>query len=47
MTEKQLPNPADGIAWMEGDFIPLSEAKIGVGDWGLVRSDATYDVVSV
>ena len=38
---------ADGVAWMDGQFMPLAEAKIGVTDWGLVRSDATYDVVSV
>ncbi len=42
-----LPPPSDGIAWMGGDYLPLADAKIGVTDWGLVRSDATYDVVSV
>ena len=32
---------------MEGGFIPLSEAKISVLDWGFLRADATYDVVHV
>ncbi len=34
-------------AWMKGQIIPLSEASIPVNDWGLVRSDITYDVVPV
>lgn len=41
------PAPAEGVAWIDGAYCPLSEAKIGVGDWGLIRSDATYDVVSL
>lgn len=41
------PPKSDGIAWMDGRFMPLADAKIGVTDWGLVRSDATYDVVTV
>ena len=36
-----------GAAWMEGKIIPVSEAKISVFDWGLTRSDITYDVVHV
>ena len=36
-----------GAAWMKGDIIPIEDAKIGVTDWGLTRSDITYDVVSV
>ncbi|MCP5088986.1 MAG: branched-chain amino acid--2-keto-4-methylthiobutyrate aminotransferase [Rhodobacteraceae bacterium] len=38
---------SNGAAWMEGKIIPISEAKIGVTDWGLTRSDITYDVVHV
>jgi len=34
-----------GAAWMNGEFIQLSEARIPVLDWGFLRSDATYDVV--
>lgn len=36
-----------GAAWMDGKIIPVSEAKISVFDWGLTRSDITYDVVHV
>ena len=36
-----------GSAWMNGEFIKLSEAKIPILDWGFLRSDATYDVVHV
>ncbi|MEM9332559.1 MAG: aminotransferase class IV [Pseudomonadota bacterium] len=36
-----------GAAWIEGDIVPISEAKISVLDWGLTRSDITYDVVHV
>ena len=32
---------------MEGDIIPIGDAKISVTDWGLTRSDITYDVVHV
>ena len=44
MAEEKFP---DGSAWMGGEFINLSEAKISVLDWGFLRSDATYDVVHV
>lgn len=36
-----------GAAWMNGQIMPIAEAKIGVTDWGLTRSDITYDVVQV
>ncbi len=36
-----------GIAWMRGEVMPISEASISVTDWGLTRSDITYDVVHV
>lgn len=36
-----------GIAYINGDFTPMAEAKISVLDWGFLRSDATYDVVHV
>lgn len=36
-----------GVAWIDGDYRPISEAKISVLDWGFLRSDATYDVVHV
>ena len=36
-----------GSAWIDGNFVKLSEAKISILDWGFLRSDATYDVVHV
>ncbi len=36
-----------GAAYLNGDFMPVGEAKIPVTDWGYRRSDVTYDVVSV
>lgn len=36
-----------GAAFMDGEYIEIKDAKISVLDWGLLRSDATYDVVHV
>ena len=36
-----------GAAWMNGKVLHISQAMIPVNDWGLVRSDITYDVVPV
>ncbi|WP_204514069.1 aminotransferase class IV [Bradyrhizobium canariense] len=36
-----------GVAFMDGQYLPMSEAKISVLDWGLLHSDATYDTVHV
>ncbi|HWK64248.1 MAG TPA: aminotransferase class IV [Rhizobiaceae bacterium] len=36
-----------GVAYMDGQYLPISEAKISVLDWGLLHSDATYDTVHV
>ncbi len=38
---------APGAAYIDGRYCPISEARIPVLDWGLLRSDATYDVVHV
>ncbi|MEJ6785450.1 aminotransferase class IV [Aminobacter sp. Piv2-1] len=40
-------NPADGIAFVNGTYVPLAEASVPLVDRGFVRSDATYDVVHV
>ena len=37
----------DGAAFMDGSFVPISEARIPILDWGFTRSDVTYDVVHV
>jgi len=38
---------ADGAAFIDGAFVPIAEARVPILDWGFLRSDATYDVVSV
>lgn len=35
-----------GCAWQRGRFVPIAEASIPMTDWGFLRSDATYDVVT-
>src|SRR5699024_2568063 len=47
--ENATENPAhsDGVAYIDGCFVPISEARIPILDWGFVRSDATYDVAHV
>jgi branched-chain amino acid aminotransferase len=37
----------DGVAYIKGEYVPLSEAYIPILDRGFVRSDATYDVAHV
>jgi len=36
-----------GIAYQDGQFLPVSEAKVSVLDYGFLHSDATYDVAHV
>ncbi|MCW2951924.1 MAG: hypothetical protein JWQ48_1094 [Conexibacter sp.] len=38
---------AAGAAWIEGEIVPVAQARIPILDTGFVRSDLTYDVVSV
>ncbi len=38
---------AQGVAWVEGGFHPLSQARIPILDQGFLRSDLTYDVPAV
>ena len=37
----------NGCACIDGDYVPLSEARISLTDMGFLRCDATYDVVAV
>jgi branched-chain amino acid aminotransferase len=37
----------DGAAWVDGEIVPIAEAKISILDTGFSRSDVTYDVVGV
>ncbi len=41
------PNYSDGVAYVRGEYMPIAEAAIPITDWGFLRSDATYDVVTV
>src|SRR5579862_4991415 len=36
-----------GVAFIRGQYVPIAEAAIPITDWGFLRSDATYDVVTV
>ena len=48
--EPSAPRIADlseGIAYVDGRFVPVGEARVPILDWGFLRSDATYDVVHV
>ncbi|MDP8948340.1 MAG: aminotransferase class IV [Actinomycetota bacterium] len=37
----------DGAAFVDGRFVPVTEARVPILDWGFLRSDATYDVAHV
>ena len=41
------PDFSNGVAFVRGQYVPISEASIPITDWGFLRSDATYDVVTV
>ena len=36
-----------GAAYVDGQVVPIKEAKLPITDWGYRRSDVTYDVVGV
>jgi len=36
-----------GAAFIDGEYLPVAEARIPVLDWGFLHSDATYDVAHV
>lgn len=38
---------SDGAAFVDGDYVPVAEARLPLLDWGFSRSDVTYDVVHV
>ncbi len=41
------PDFSQGAAFVRGQYLPISQASIPITDWGFLRSDATYDVVTV
>ncbi len=40
-------NYPPGVAYMDGQYLPIQEAKLSVLDYGFLHSDATYDVAHV
>jgi len=38
---------SQGVAFIEGEYVAIAEAKIPLLDWGFLHSDATYDVAHV
>ena len=47
-TLQKSDNPfARGIAWVEGELVPIHEARIPLMDQGFQHSDLTYDVPAV
>ncbi len=38
---------SQGAAFVRGDYLPIAQASVPLTDWGFLRSDATYDVVTV
>ncbi|WP_428032487.1 aminotransferase class IV [Ancylobacter sp.] len=42
-----LPDFSQGVAFVEGRYVPAREAKLSILDWGFTRSDVTYDVAHV
>ncbi|BEP96142.1 aminotransferase class IV [Acidovorax sp. sif1233] len=42
-----LPDYSQGAACVRGQYVPIGDAAIPLTDWGFLRSDATYDVVTV
>lgn len=45
--EKSANPFAKGVAWIEGELVPLAEARIPLLDQGFLHSDLTYDVPAV
>ena len=46
-TQTNPPDFSHGAAYTRGRFVPIDEASIPITDWGFLRSDAAYDVVTV
>jgi branched-chain amino acid aminotransferase len=43
----QTPDFSQGAAWQRGAYVPIAQASVPMTDWGFLRSDAAYDVVTV
>lgn len=44
---KDPHNYPKGVAYMDGQYLDMSKAKLSILDYGFLHSDATYDVVHV
>jgi len=42
-----IPDFSRGAAFVRGEYVPIGQACVPITDWGFLRSDATYDVVTV
>ena len=42
-----MPDYSQGAAWQRGGYVPIAQASVPLTDWGFLRSDAAYDVVTV
>jgi len=40
-------DPGAGLALIDDEMVPVSEARLPILDWGFLHSDATYDVAHV
>jgi branched-chain amino acid aminotransferase len=47
MQQQQSPDFSKGAAYMRGEYVPIGQACVPITDWGFLRSDAAYDVVTV
>ena len=47
MTDRKEIWMAESIAFFEGRYMPLKEAKISIADPAVTKSDIVFDVVSV
>ena len=45
--EPPTPVTSDGHAWIDGEYVPISEARISVLDHGFSRGDLTWSAVAV
>jgi len=41
------PDFSQGAAFQRGEYVPIGQASVPLTDWGFLRSDACYDVVTV
>jgi len=46
MPAMDAPDFSQGAAWQRGAYVPIAQASVPITDWGFLRSDATYDVVT-